>query len=162
MKARSFWIISCARRIYDQKVFRLITPHEYLRPASDAPDRAAQRVELGRGRLLERVAERNERMDLSAPAHRAGTHDGTGAAISRARPRCKERALKQAARELLLAQASDWPFILRTGTSPDYARKRVKDHLLRFIALHEQLTTTQRGRNLARANRGHGQYFPGH
>ena len=51
------------------------------------------------------------------------------------------RALKQAGRELLLAQSSDWPFILRTGTSPDYARKRVKDHLLRFIALHEQLTT---------------------
>ncbi|MEP6663940.1 MAG: DUF1957 domain-containing protein, partial [Verrucomicrobiota bacterium] len=52
----------------------------------------------------------------------------------------EERALKQAARELLLAQSSDWPFILRTGTSPDYARKRVKDHLLRFIKLHEQLT----------------------
>ena len=49
------------------------------------------------------------------------------------------RALKQAARELLLAQASDWPFILRAGTSPDYARRRVKDHLLRFLALHEQL-----------------------
>jgi len=55
----------------------------------------------------------------------------------------EERALKQAARELLLAQSSDWPFILRTGTSPDYARKRVKDHLLRFISLHEQLTTTK-------------------
>ena len=50
------------------------------------------------------------------------------------------RALRQAGRELLLAQASDWPFILRTGTSPEYARKRVKDHLLRFIALHDQLT----------------------
>ena len=53
-----------------------------------------------------------------------------------------ERALKQAARELLLAQASDWPFIMRTGTSPDYAKRRVKDHLLRFIALHDQLTST--------------------
>ena len=53
------------------------------------------------------------------------------------------RALKQAARELLLAQASDWPFILRAGTSPDYARRRVKDHLLRFIALHDQLTATK-------------------
>jgi 1,4-alpha-glucan branching enzyme len=53
------------------------------------------------------------------------------------------RALRQAGRELLLAQASDWPFILRTGTSPDYARRRVKDHLLRFIALHEQLTATR-------------------
>jgi 1,4-alpha-glucan branching enzyme len=55
----------------------------------------------------------------------------------------KARALKQAARELLLAQASDWPFILRAGTSPDYARRRVKDHLLRFIALHEQLMVTR-------------------
>jgi 1,4-alpha-glucan branching enzyme len=53
------------------------------------------------------------------------------------------RALKQAARELLLAQASDWPFILRTGTSPQYATRRVKDHLLRFHALHEQLTLTR-------------------
>jgi 1,4-alpha-glucan branching enzyme len=53
------------------------------------------------------------------------------------------RALKQDARELLLAQSSDWPFILRTGTSPEYARKRVTDHMLRFIALHEQLTATR-------------------
>jgi 1,4-alpha-glucan branching enzyme len=52
------------------------------------------------------------------------------------------RALQQASRELLLAQASDWPFILRAKTSPEYARRRVKDHLLRFIALHEQLTST--------------------
>ena len=50
------------------------------------------------------------------------------------------RALKQAARELLLAQSSDWPFILRTGTNPDYARRRVKEHLLRFLSLHEQIT----------------------
>ena len=51
-------------------------------------------------------------------------------------------ALQQAGRELLLAQASDWPFILRTNTSPEYARKRVKDHLLRFISLHEMLAST--------------------
>ena len=53
------------------------------------------------------------------------------------------RVLKQAARELLLAQASDWPFILRTGTSPDYARKRVKEHLLQFSKLYEQLKAKQ-------------------
>lgn len=51
-----------------------------------------------------------------------------------------ERALKQAGRELLLAQSSDWPFILRTGTSPDYARKRVHDHLLRFNRIYDFLT----------------------
>jgi 1,4-alpha-glucan branching enzyme len=31
---------------------------------------------------------------------------------------------------------------LRAGTSPLYARRRVKDHLLRFIALHDLLTAT--------------------
>lgn len=54
-----------------------------------------------------------------------------------------ERALKQAGRELLLAQSSDWPFIIHTGTSPEYAVKRLKTHLLRFHALHEQLTSTR-------------------
>jgi len=49
------------------------------------------------------------------------------------------RALNQACRELMLAQASDWPFILRAGTSPEYARRRVETHLTRFNALHDQL-----------------------
>src|SRR5207245_9189336 len=52
----------------------------------------------------------------------------------------EERGLKQAGRELLLAQASDWPFILRTGTSPNYARKQVTEHLLRFTELFEQIS----------------------
>ncbi|MFZ5813966.1 MAG: glycoside hydrolase family 57 protein [Bacillota bacterium] len=43
-----------------------------------------------------------------------------------------QRALNQAARELLLAQASDWPFILRTGTATQYAHRRVHQHLGRF------------------------------
>ncbi len=55
----------------------------------------------------------------------------------------ERRTLNQAARELLLAQSSDWPFIMRTGTSPAYARQRVTDHLLHFIDLHEQLTATR-------------------
>jgi 1,4-alpha-glucan branching enzyme len=51
----------------------------------------------------------------------------------------QERALRQAGRELLLAQASDWPFILRTGTSPDYARSRIEGHLASFKLLLEGL-----------------------
>ncbi|MDR0362689.1 MAG: DUF1957 domain-containing protein [Planctomycetota bacterium] len=47
--------------------------------------------------------------------------------------------LKQMQRELMLAQASDWPFIMRTGTSPEYAGKRVRDHLSRFWALENML-----------------------
>jgi 1,4-alpha-glucan branching enzyme len=47
--------------------------------------------------------------------------------------------LKQAARELLLAQSSDWAFIMKTGTMVPYAVKRTKDHILRFTRLYEQV-----------------------
>ena len=162
MKGRSFWITSCAKRITTRKCFRSSRPHEYLSRHPTQQVATAQRVQLGRGRLLARLAQRNERMDLSAPARRAGAHDRTRAQASRRRRGLQQRALKQAARELLLAQSSDWPFILRTGTSPDYARKRVKDHLLRFIALHEQLTTTSVDEQWLARIEAHGQYFPGY
>ena len=49
------------------------------------------------------------------------------------------RALEQAAREVLLAQSSDWAFMLRAGTSVDYAIRRIREHLLRFARLHDQI-----------------------
>jgi 1,4-alpha-glucan branching enzyme len=36
--------------------------------------------------------------------------------------------LAQAARELLLAQASDWQFIISTGAAADYAERRFREH----------------------------------
>jgi len=50
-----------------------------------------------------------------------------------------KRALNQALRELLLAQSSDWGFILGTGTHSSYAVRRTKDHILRFSRLYEDL-----------------------
>jgi 1,4-alpha-glucan branching enzyme len=52
-----------------------------------------------------------------------------------------DRVLKQLARELLLAQSSDWAFLMKTDTARNYATKRVTDHLLRFNRLHEQFTS---------------------
>jgi Uncharacterized conserved protein len=51
-----------------------------------------------------------------------------------------DRVLKQMARELLLAQSSDWAFLMKTGTAKEYATKRTVDHLLRFNRLHDQLS----------------------
>ena len=42
------------------------------------------------------------------------------------------RALNQCARQLLLAQASDWPFLMYTGTARQYASTRVRSLLGRF------------------------------
>jgi 1,4-alpha-glucan branching enzyme len=125
----------------DQNVFSLTTPGEYLgrhptqqvaRPsASSWGEEGYWRVWLNESNewIYPHLQIAQERM--SDLARRFPEPDP----LSR-------RALNQAARELMLAQASDWPFILRTNTSPDYARRRVREHLLHFIALHEQLTTT--------------------
>lgn len=53
----------------------------------------------------------------------------------------KQRALKQAARELLLAQASDWAFMLHRDVMAEYAAKRVKTHMLRLLRLREEIET---------------------
>ncbi len=126
---------------YDQQTFKLTTPSEYLRaqPTQQvATPGASSWGEEGYWKLW-----LNETNEWIYPHLHIAQERMTD--LARRFPHASgltERALNQAARELLLAQASDWPFILRTGTSPDYARKRVKDHLLRFIALHDQLTAT--------------------
>jgi 1,4-alpha-glucan branching enzyme len=51
----------------------------------------------------------------------------------------QRRALDQAAREVMLAQASDWAFIMKTGTTVPYATKRTVDHVTRFTRIYEGL-----------------------
>jgi 1,4-alpha-glucan branching enzyme len=51
----------------------------------------------------------------------------------------RERVLNQAAREVLLAQASDWPFLLRAGKSGSFARKQIEDAVTNFNRIYEML-----------------------
>jgi 1,4-alpha-glucan branching enzyme len=51
----------------------------------------------------------------------------------------KERILNQMARELLLAQSSDWAFMMKTGAFSEYAKKRTVTHLERFYLLKNYL-----------------------
>lgn len=54
-------------------------------------------------------------------------------------PPLTRRALNQCVRELLLAQSSDWAFMINTGTSAEYATRRVKDHVARFRYLADSI-----------------------
>ncbi len=49
-------------------------------------------------------------------------------------------------RELLLAQSSDWLFIITNGTMVDYAKKRIKDHIGR-LKLYQQIKDDKIDRN---------------
>jgi 1,4-alpha-glucan branching enzyme len=51
----------------------------------------------------------------------------------------KQRVLNQAAREVMLAMSSDWPFIMNTGTTVPYAERRIKEHLYNFNYIYERL-----------------------
>ena len=51
------------------------------------------------------------------------------------------RLLRQMGRELLLAESSDWQFIITMETSAWYAEKRFRDHVHRFFAIEDALET---------------------
>ena len=49
------------------------------------------------------------------------------------------RALKQLARENLLLQSSDWPFLITTWQAKDYATDRFREHVERFEKIADMI-----------------------
>lgn len=71
-----------------------------------------------------------------------------------------KRALNQCLRELLLAQSSDWPFIINNGTSAEYATRRVKDHVARFHYLADSIENNSVSREYLSAMEQMDNIFP--
>lgn len=70
-----------------------------------------------------------------------GTDDGAvGIAASPRRGVTASRILNQMARELLLAQSSDWAFQIYQGTTVQYSSRRFQSHIQRFDMLAAMLT----------------------
>jgi hypothetical protein len=113
---------------YDQNIIKPITPCEYLnkfpvnqiarRAASWWGDKGYYEVWLigSNDYIYRHLHKASDRM--SELANKFSRVSGI-----------LKRALNQSARELLLAQSSDWAFIMTTGTMVEYAKKRTKDHL---------------------------------
>jgi 1,4-alpha-glucan branching enzyme len=53
----------------------------------------------------------------------------------------RERVLNQLTRELLLAQSSDWAFLMTTKTATEYSAKRTREHILNFNKLVDGFRT---------------------
>ena len=49
------------------------------------------------------------------------------------------RALNQLARENLLLQSSDWPFLITTWQAKDYATDRFREHVERFETIADMI-----------------------
>ncbi len=50
-----------------------------------------------------------------------------------------QRAVKQCARELMLAQSSDWPFLIGTDSATEYASERLTSHFNNFWTLSTEI-----------------------
>jgi 1,4-alpha-glucan branching enzyme len=72
----------------------------------------------------------------------------------------RDRALRQAGRSLLLAQSSDWPFIMKCGTNVAYANKRIRDHLARFHHLVDAVVHNRMDEQKLRALEAMDNLFP--
>jgi 1,4-alpha-glucan branching enzyme len=133
------WIEHLLRKTaLDQKAVKLITPSEYL--AEYPENQIAQPSQSSWGFKGFNDVWLNSRNAWIYPhLHAAAeTMDSIGAGHAGAAGPVR-RAIDQAARELLLAQASDWAFMINAGAMMDYAANRTKSHLLRFRQLVRQI-----------------------
>ena len=123
---------------YDQKIFKLASPSDVLREIPEHQLATPPFCSWGAGGYGEFWCNGTNDWVYRHLHHCAGQMVG----LARDYPEAggvTRRALNQAARELLLAQSSDWAFIMKTGTMVEYAVKRTKEHVLRFQRLHDQI-----------------------
>jgi 1,4-alpha-glucan branching enzyme len=125
---------------YDQKDLKPITPLKYLQlfPENQVTVPAGSSWG-GNGTYEYWINNTND--SILKDLHEAGDRMSEMAEKDGAQKKKNRRALKQMMRELMLAQGSDWPFIMRTNTSPEYALKRVQSHLARFWLLESMLVS---------------------
>jgi 1,4-alpha-glucan branching enzyme len=134
------FIEELARALARQPELEAITPPEYLRRhGADLQRQRPNPSTWGAGGTAEvwlnggvawmyRYQHWAER-EMSALCRRFARKGGLG-----------QRALRQAGRELLLMQSSDWAFIITAGTTAPYATRRFKRHFENFRELHAALT----------------------
>ena len=137
------WLNFLLRRIaHNQETIELITPAEYLKRHPENACATPAASSWGHKGYHEHWMS-NKNDWIYRHLHKAAERM---VALAQNYPEAsglQERALNQAARELLLAQASDWAFIMFAGTMVEYAVKRTNDHLLRFNRLYDEI---RRGR----------------
>jgi 1,4-alpha-glucan branching enzyme len=129
------WINFLLRKIaFDQDTITSLTPSEYLAEYPEAQESMPSPSSWGRGGYSDMWL--NGACDWVYPRlHHAARSLSRLANRHRGVQGQRRRLLNQAGRELLLAQASDWPFNLKTDRAAEYAGARLREHLGNFDRL---------------------------
>jgi 1,4-alpha-glucan branching enzyme len=133
------WLYSLFKKINcDQNIFKLITLGEYIdeNPIMQVSTPCASTWGV---KGYNEVWLNGSNDWIYSHLHKAGERMEELASQNKFAYGLKREALNQAARELLLAQSSDWAFIMKTGTMVQYAEKRTKDHIGRFTRLYHDI-----------------------
>lgn len=134
---------SFIRRVHDQSDLKLTTPSEYLETHPTQQTLQPAPSTWGDKGHLEVWLDRSNSW-IYPPLHVAVRRMSEVARTHENDPtQPTDRVLKQLARELLLAQASDWAFLMKTGTAREYAAKRTIEHLTRFDRLCRQFVANE-------------------
>ena len=146
------WLAAVLRRLAESPVVELTTPSQYLEHHPPEEHMALPEGSWGQGGghftwlnvdtqwMWPVIHEAEVRMEGLV-----AQHPDAGGALA--------ETLNQAARELLLLESSDWPFLVTTGQAKEYAIERFKEHVQRFHRLadaaqggkisHDQLSYTR-------------------
>ena len=135
-----YWLYVLFKKIYYDKCdFKLITPSEYIEKYPLMQVATPCRSSWGANGYSE-VWLNTTNDYVHRHLHVAGDRMVELAnKFPNEKDKIKKAALNQCARELVLAQSSDWLFIITNGTMVDYAKKRIKDHIGRFTKLYYEL-----------------------
>ena len=126
------------KAIFEQTDFRLTTPTEYLAAHSTQQTIEPAASSWGDKGHFEVWIDKNNSW-IYPHLHAAALRISELATVNQENAEAfVGRVLKQLARELLLAQSSDWAFLMRSGTACEYATRRTLDHLARFNKLRDQ------------------------
>jgi 1,4-alpha-glucan branching enzyme len=118
--------------------FRFATPSEALDDGGPVPDGYASLSSWGRNGFLDMWLDRDTAWILRHQ-HELERRMVEHARKAPARTASSSRILDQMARELLLAQSSDWAFIITSKTAAHYAEMRFRAHVDRFLRLEAEL-----------------------
>lgn len=145
---------------YDQTAFRLTTPTAYLERHSTLQVVAPSPSSWGNKGYSEVWLDPSNAWIYPHLHEAARRMTEVARKFAKAATALEDRMLKQLARELLLAQSSDWAFLMKTGTAREYAEKRSRDHILRFTRLYEMLTENRCDEELLSACEERDNLFP--
>jgi 1,4-alpha-glucan branching enzyme len=168
------------RRVANQRDFSLTTPSEFLaaHPTQQIVEPAASTwgenghlavwLDPSNGWIYPHLHAAAQKMtDLAKQSSAVAGQPRKHSILPRARMpheasaiQFTDRVLKQLARELLLAQSSDWAFLMKSGTAREYAMKRTIDHLARFNRLHDEFVANHEDEKFLRECEWRDNIFP--